>query len=80
MITEEDFCSATTDHVLVDKYKREWKIIKVVEGGPFPSLIVQCPKHREEKVSFCGNLGVIDEEIATIVELNCPKAHIEKKQ
>ena len=77
-ITKEQFAAATTEQVIVDIHGRRWDILANL-GAPhgLPELMVRCPGHDAEDLTYHDDLGIIDEEQGTIIELNDPRARIE---
>jgi hypothetical protein len=74
-ITREIFANAKSGDEIEDKYGRKWNVIQNLGDDP-PTLFVQCPGHRAEEVYFYDDLGIVDEEMATIIELSDPKTRL----
>lgn len=83
MITFDDFNALKKGDKLVDKHGRRWAVLSnAFVYKAITRCQVRCPQHAAEELRFIdlgpGNKGIMDEEIALLIELNDPKAFVEK--
>jgi len=83
LITKKSFAALKTGDKLVDKFGRRWEVMNnATVSGDTPKCMARYPGHDAEELRYLDfgskNKGVMDEEFALLVELNNPKAFVEK--
>ena len=58
---------------IVDAGGRKWDVVESATrkvGDSFPTVIAQCPGYESETLTLHPDLGIVDENWGTIMELN----------
>ena len=82
-ITRKEFSELKKGDVLIDFHGREWSVLSDAEQrDSFFCIMVENPNKEYEELSWMDlgkdNSGIMDEEIALMIELNHADAHIRK--
>lgn len=77
-IRRREFKTAKVGDAFVDAHGRPLTVQKVIGGKPFYALMTYLEGHGQEKLVWHQG-KVLDEELAILMELNCPEAKFQTR-